>query len=145
LPSSIFSDASVQSSVGMNDVVEFLGLVIVFALVSKATSAFMEPEDPLAASGEKESKVAKQEKALATRRSATAFGWLHADMRVPLPSLEELRQACHFIGEHENRQVYLCTTEQPDAEGLDSCELSDDFTKHYGTNIYLCRGRPVQI
>jgi hypothetical protein len=66
------------------------------------------------------------------------FGWLHADLRVPLPTLEELEMGCHLIGEQDQEQVFLCTASGLE-NGLRSCELSDDFTKHYGVNCYICK------
>ena len=39
------------------------------------------------------------------RPAAKSFGWLHADMRMPLPSWEELQVACHRIGEHQGHTM----------------------------------------
>jgi hypothetical protein len=73
----------------------------------------------------------------------THFGWLHADLRVPLPPIDELRHACHLIGEHESHQMFLCGTSKPAEGNIDSCEASHDFTKYYGETIYLCRGPKI--
>lgn len=78
------------------------------------------------------------------RAQKQVFGWIHADLRVPLPKYEDLQTGCHLIGQgvgdHEGYPMYLCASKQPTLDGLSQCELSTDFTKHYGANVYLCRG-----
>lgn len=76
--------------------------------------------------------------------SRTSFGWLHADMRMPLPSLAMLQEACHPIGEHEGRQMYLCASAQPEG-GIGSCERSADFSEYYGDTVYLCKGGALSV
>mmetsp|Transcript_52097 Transcript_52097/g.135123 ORF Transcript_52097/g.135123 Transcript_52097/m.135123 type:complete len:103 (-) Transcript_52097:323-631(-) len=67
--------------------------------------------------------------------------------RVPLPPYKDLQSSCHLIGagvgDHEGHMMYLCATPSPGEELLNQCELSNDFTKHYGSNVYLCRGPKV--
>ena len=38
--------------------------------------------------------------------------------------------------------MYLCGSEQNDSN-LGECELSDDFSKFYGSAVYLCKGGSV--
>eukprot|EP00320_Phaeocystis_rex_P022022 CAMPEP_0119059804 /NCGR_PEP_ID=MMETSP1178-20130426/3845_1 /TAXON_ID=33656 /ORGANISM="unid sp, Strain CCMP2000" /LENGTH=133 /DNA_ID=CAMNT_0007040865 /DNA_START=107 /DNA_END=508 /DNA_ORIENTATION=- len=71
------------------------------------------------------------------------FGWLQADQRMPLPRPEELTLGRRSpIGKIEGRQVYLSAhhetlhlTDEGDCEG---CVVSADFSKHYGTDVYVC-------
>ena len=65
------------------------------------------------------------------------FGWLQADMRVPLPPLAELADACHLIGTDKGEPVFLCATAQRD--GFGGCARSDDFSTFYGQSVYVCR------
>ena len=64
---------------------------------------------------------------------------------MPLPDLDSLNEACHYIGEgvgeHEGFTMYLCASEHTNE--FTACELSDTFTRHYGTEVYLCRGAHV--
>jgi len=48
-------------------------------------------------------KVASGDSAKTERLSS--FGWLHADLRTPLPSLEELGHSCHLVGVRDGHQV----------------------------------------
>jgi hypothetical protein len=73
-------------------------------------------------------------------KSRTDFGWLQADMRVPLPTLASLRDSCHLIGQHNGHHMYLCASPQPSDGALSNCGLSNDFTKYYGSPIYVCEG-----
>ena len=41
------------------------------------------------------------------KKAVAEFGWLQADMRVPLPSLDGLKEACHRIGTRKGRDVFL--------------------------------------
>ena len=77
-----------------------------------------------------EEKVAKRADA-----AVAGFGWLQADMSVPLPSFAELADSCHRIGVKEGATFYLCG--QP-SENF-SCALSDDFSEYYGERVYVCR------
>ena len=62
------------------------------------------------------------------------FGWLKADLRMPLPDLAELQGACHRIGTmHENgHTLYLCADKSP------GCQQSRDFSDHYKQPVYIC-------
>ena len=77
------------------------------------------------------------------RKNKIEFGWLHADLRVPLPSYEDLKTSCHLIGEgvgdHEGFMMYLCASDSPN-DPVIHCERSNDFSKHYEQDVYLCRG-----
>lgn len=62
------------------------------------------------------------------------FGMLQADMRVPLPSLEELKTACHQIGQLDGGRVFLCY------EKLSAgCVPSPEFSEHYQHDVYVCK------
>ena len=76
-------------------------------------------------------------------KTSKDFGWLHADMRVPLPTWEELQVSCYRVGEMDSRAIYLCgsSSGQP---GLTGCEPSSDFTKHYGKPVYVCQGAMIE-
>ena len=69
----------------------------------------------------------------------SGFGWLQADLRMPLPSLEELQQTCHLVGNHQGKHVFLCADAGQDAE-LSGCAISDDFSTYYGQPVYVCAG-----
>ena len=56
-------------------------------------------------------------KAAADSPRETEFGWLHADLRMPLPSYEELNEACHLIGMRDGRRRYLCVAESDAQKG----------------------------
>ena len=66
----------------------------------------------------------------------STFGWHHADLRVPLPPLDELHAQEHPIGVRDGLKVYLCTAEA--AVHYHKVELSNEFSKHYGTAVYVC-------
>lgn len=70
-----------------------------------------------------------------TDEIAQEFGWINADMSVPLPSLGELKDACHRIGVKDGSTFYLCG--QPSQEY--SCAQSPDFSEYYGETVYVCR------
>ena len=61
------------------------------------------------------------------------FGWLQADMRVPLPSFAELENACHRIGNQDGREVYLCAT-APSVR----CQENAVFSEYYKQPVYIC-------
>jgi len=71
----------------------------------------------------------------------SSFGWLTADLRNPLPPLEDLDE--FPIGLRDGRRVYLCRIQPDDAHyhGLRyaSIEVSKDFTEHYGERVYICQ------
>ena len=73
-------------------------------------------------------------------KATDGFGWLQADMRMPLPPWEELQQACHLVGDHHGHFMYLCANPQQEYE---TCELSDDFSKYYKHDVYVCAGAKV--
>ena len=62
------------------------------------------------------------------------YGWHLADLRGPLPPLEELEQ--HPIGVHKGKKVLLCVPHE--AIKYRDVEFSKDFTEHYGTEVYIC-------
>ena len=64
------------------------------------------------------------------------FGWLQADMRVPLPSLADLEVACHRVGTSMGRDVYLCA--EPSNAPRASCAVSAQFSEHYDRDVYIC-------
>lgn len=68
--------------------------------------------------------------------AVAGFGWLQADMSVPLPSLAELSDSCHRIGAKEGSTFYLCG--QPNND-FSSCAPSEDFSEYYGERVYVCR------
>ena len=39
------------------------------------------------------------------RPEAKSFGWLQADLRMPLPSWDELQESCYRIGEHQGHTM----------------------------------------
>lgn len=77
---------------------------------------------------------------------------LTMDRNLRVPSLQELMEACHMIGSTDDEHVqYLCVegTEGDEAfskrwfEGSQTtagpvCTLANDFTTHYGVNVYVC-------
>jgi hypothetical protein len=67
------------------------------------------------------------------------FGWLQADLRMPLPPWEELKEACHLVGKHDGHYMFLCADASQD-DGLTKCEVSSDFSLHYGRQVYVCIG-----
>ena len=83
----------------------------------------------------------------AADQGTAGFGWLQADMRVPLPSWEELQQACHLVGTHNGRYMYLCATNAVAVEQeLDDCKVSQDFTRYYGgKTVFVCAGGEAEV
>mmetsp|Transcript_6562 Transcript_6562/g.16235 ORF Transcript_6562/g.16235 Transcript_6562/m.16235 type:complete len:148 (+) Transcript_6562:23-466(+) len=67
---------------------------------------------------------------------AQQFGWLNADMSVPLPTLQDLEKSCVRVGKLRGSTFYLCKQK---SEAFQACELSADFSAHYGENVYVCR------
>ena len=78
---------------------------------------------------------------LADSRKDTSFGWLHADMRMPLPPYKDLEGACHLVGSHRGKYMWLCAT--AGGEGYTSCNESRDFTEYYGKTVWVCEGKSV--
>jgi len=62
------------------------------------------------------------------------FGWHRADLRTPLPTLDELES--FPIGVSQGRRAYLCRADE--AIKYDVVEFSKDFTEHYGEKVYVC-------
>jgi len=71
-------------------------------------------------------------------KKRSSFGWLQADMRVPLPKYEDLQLACHLVGVDGKNQMYLCSAQSKSS--FSSCDISDDFTQYYGHTVYVCTG-----
>ena len=61
------------------------------------------------------------------------FKYLQADLRLPLPSLAELQDACHRIGTARGRTMYLCTTAPSPG-----CQVNTEFSEYYKQNVWLC-------
>ena len=72
---------------------------------------------------------------------ATKFGWVQADLRGPLPPLDELD--CLRVGasRETGHTLHLCRAAE--AVGFASIERSIDFSEHYGEPVYIC-SRPMQ-
>ena len=83
-------------------------------------------------------KLGAKDPALAVLASvpSSRFGWLQADLRRPLPPLEELTS--HPIGVRGGRTLYLCRA--CDALRFSTVERSADFSDFYGESIYICSG-----
>jgi len=66
----------------------------------------------------------------------TSFGWVQADLRLPLPPLDGLHR--HPIGRctSTGSPLYLCRSEE--ATKFPSVERSLDFSEHYGEPIFVC-------
>ena len=71
----------------------------------------------------------------------TKFGWVQADLRGPLPPLDELD--CLRVGtsRETGHTLHLCRAAE--AVGFASIERSVDFSEHYGEPVYIC-SRPMQ-
>ena len=78
---------------------------------------------------------------LASSRKETEFGWLQADLRMPLPSWKELQDACHLVGSFRGKYMYLCASSEP--SDYDGCAVSKDFSEYYGNTVYVCQGKEV--
>ena len=109
------------------------------------SSQFLFPEDPPPAAPDKEAEKPTYglEKPLdyPLRDQPVTFGWLHADMRVPLPPLDDLDSACHLIGQQNGHRMFLCTSKSQSEDR--ECDISSDFSKYYGAEVMVCRGQPV--
>lgn len=124
---------------GTSPVLDMLAVCVLCGAAYRLASSSADQDPPIANMPRRwdDPTAEEQEEARST------FGWFHADMRTPLPSLEELQQACHQVGTHEGHYVYLCGSHQPADARLGSCLLSDDFTQFYKSPIYVCKGRKV--
>ena len=75
------------------------------------------------------------------KKTNKSFGWLEADMRVPLPTLDELRDGCHLIGHRGGKHMYLCAQPVPvGGMAVKECELSADFSDYYNAQVHVCEG-----
>jgi hypothetical protein len=73
------------------------------------------------------------------------FGWLHADMRLPLPSLDQLENACVPIGSLDGEKpVFICGAPNPSVMGqCVQSKVGETMRSDFGhTKIYpwLMRG-----
>lgn len=75
-------------------------------------------------------------------REAQSFGWLQADLRMPLPSFAELQDACHLVGSWKGHNMFLCSSAQQ-MGSTTSCKQSADFTEYYGQPVFVCEGPPA--
>ena len=72
---------------------------------------------------------------------------VHADLH--LPSLDELRTSCFFLGSSGDVFQHIClrtsaTQNVGKAQGMGDfgvCELSDEFSSHYGEPVVICKTR----
>ena len=64
---------------------------------------------------------------------------------VPLPTLDDLRTGCHFLGSVDGVHQYLChggsDSTFDDEQGV--CELSETFTAHYSEPVFCCKRRAL--
>ena len=66
-----------------------------------------------------------------------------------LPSLEELRTACFFLGSSGEVRQHIChgasaAQSVGKVQGMGDfgeCELSDEFSSHYGEPVVICKTR----
>ena len=108
--------------------------VVCFLIAFIGSSLMNMPEaddDALAGMSAPPKKKKKKERA-----SPTKIGWLTTDMRVPLPTLEELENGCHLLNTLDGERFYLCTAASKLSES--NCELSDDFSAYYNAPVYTC-------
>ena len=68
----------------------------------------------------------------------STFTWHHADIRVPLPSIDELTE--HPIGVRDGHRVFLCAERHliSAPPKYVAVEFSEDFTDYYGERVYVC-------
>lgn len=132
-PPEVFSDAASQaaSTGGLSPIADVITTLFVCAIAFKMVGG-MEADTEENAAGTEEN-------------SRTKFGWLQADMRVPLPTLEALRESCHLIGQHDGYHMYLCGSRQPDGSALSKCAHSEDFSTYYGTQVFVCQGSKSEM
>jgi len=64
----------------------------------------------------------------------TKFGWVQADLRGPLPPLEDLDRL--RVGSSRGHTLHLCRGSE--AIGYASIERSLDFSEHYGEPVFIC-------
>eukprot|EP00320_Phaeocystis_rex_P014535 CAMPEP_0119060678 /NCGR_PEP_ID=MMETSP1178-20130426/4617_1 /TAXON_ID=33656 /ORGANISM="unid sp, Strain CCMP2000" /LENGTH=183 /DNA_ID=CAMNT_0007041807 /DNA_START=44 /DNA_END=595 /DNA_ORIENTATION=- len=68
----------------------------------------------------------------------TKFGWVQADLRGPLPPLDDLDRL--RVGLRDGHTLHLCRANQ--AITFASIERSLDFSEHYGEPVYICSMAP---
>ena len=51
-----------------------------------------------------------------------------------------LQEACHLVGTHGGKYMYLCASRDM---GYDGCKQSSDFSDYYGKPVYVCSGGEV--
>jgi len=68
----------------------------------------------------------------------TNFGWVQADLRGPLPPLEELVALRVGLDQRSGATLHLCRQDQ--AIHFHTIERSLDFTEHYGEPVFICSG-----
>jgi len=115
---------------GFVDAAEMIGRASTFGLACWAVAQVVDPphtayERHLAAT------AANQPDEAAKR-----FGWLNADMSVPLPTLQDLEDSCVRVGQQRGSTFYLCKQK---SEGFRACEPSHDFSQYYGESVFVCR------
>ena len=65
------------------------------------------------------------------REKLKAFG--RQQQTLALPTMEELKRACHIIGTQDGRSVYICAERTGPG-----CQESSDYSTHYGRPVYVC-------
>jgi len=133
------NSAAASSADALSPMAGLLVLFIAFIAFNFATG-FLKGATSALTEGDQENTLVDE--TLDTKRSAKDFGWIHADLRMPLPSLAELQDGCYRIGEQNDHYMYICAN--MGQQGLEGCEESADFSRHFGQTVYVCRGGPVQ-
>ena len=67
------------------------------------------------------------------------FGYNNLDGSLPLPSVEDLEESPHRIGVKAGYTYYLVKKKELVGDVAKVFERSEDFSSHYGTDVYLCR------
>jgi len=65
------------------------------------------------------------------------YGWLEADLRIPLPQKDEL--SMHPIGYRDGRKVFLCHGSVVLEFAI--VEHSIEFSEHYNDMVFICQDR----
>ena len=119
---------------GLVDTAGMIGRASTFGLACYAAMQLVDPPGRKAQSARRRAAVAVQNQQ--PDEASQRFGWLNADMSVPLPTLQALEQSCVRVGQLRGSTFYLCKEK---SAGFQACELSPDFTRHYGESVYICR------
>ena len=142
LPADVFSNTDAAAGAPLAEI------FVLCAVIGGAAAFFaLRGEDTPEQASPADEKIKEKMKGLIDKdedKARTEFGWLHADLRVPLPPIELLKTSCHLIGEHEGRQMYLCASEKPEGIKVVSCYRSSDFSKYYDQDVYLCTGPTIE-